>query len=95
MARARARREVDEGSRRLLEALAREWGRSATRRLPPEFVGHMRAAAREVVLAVTALCDSVLKAAETRTVEARRRVERMSVTPAPPSRRRAPSKRWG
>lgn len=95
MARAGARREVDEGSRRLLEALTREWGRSATRRLPPEFVGHMRAAAREVFLAVAALCDSVLKAAETRTAEARRRVERIAVTPAPPSRRRAPSKRRG
>jgi hypothetical protein len=55
----------------------------------------MRAAAREVFLAVAALCDSVLKAAETRTAEARRRVERITVTPAAPSRRRAPSKRRG
>lgn len=93
MARARARRETETDPRRLIETLTRDWSRSAARRLPPEFVAHMRAAAREIFLAVTALCESALKAAEKRTAEARRRVERIPVTPAAPGRRRATSRR--
>lgn len=95
MARARARRKADRGLGRRIETAARDWSRSAERRLPPEFATHMRAAMREAVLAVAALCTSVLKAAEEKTAAARRRVERIPVTPAAPRQRRATSKRRG
>lgn len=95
MARAGARRETDTGLGRLIESATRDWGRSAARRLPPEFVTHMRAAVRETFLAVAALCTSALKAAEERTAAARRRAERIAVTRAAPSRRRTTSKRRG
>jgi len=93
MARARARRETERGPRRLIETLTREWGRSAARRLPPEFVAHMRAAVRETFLAFTTLCETALKAAEERTAHTRRRVERIPVTSAAPGRRRGTSRR--
>jgi hypothetical protein len=95
MARAGARREADTGLGRLIEMATRDWGRGATRRLPPEFVTHMRAAVRETFLAVAALCTRALKAAEETTAAARRRVERIPVTRPAPTRRRTPSKRRG
>lgn len=95
MARARARREAGNGLGRLIETATRDWGRSAARRLPPEFTTHMRAAVRETFLAIVALCTSVLKKAEERATAARRRAERIPVTRAAPSRRRTTSKRRG
>lgn len=93
MARAGARREAKDGAGMLLETLTRRWGRAATRRLPPEFVAHLRAAVRETFLAVAVLCESALKAAEAKTAQARRRAERIPVTPGAPGRRRAARRR--
>lgn len=95
MARAGARREADPGLGRLIEMVGRDWGRGAAKRLPPEFVTHMRTAVRETFLAVAALCMSALKAVEERTATAQRRVERIAVTRPAPNRRRTTSKRRG
>jgi hypothetical protein len=91
-----ATRDVVDGPAKLLEAMTRQWGQSAMKRLPPEFVGHMRAAMRELFLAGAALCDSALKTAEEKTAQARRRVQRIPVTTAPrASRRRAAARPRG
>lgn len=94
MARTSAR-ETPDGIRSLIETLTRQFGQRATRRLPPEFVGHMQAAVRELFLAAAVLCDIALKTAEETTAEARRRVQRIPVSAAPASRRRATSRRRG
>lgn len=88
-----ARREPDTRLATLLENLSRDWSRRALRRLPPEFTAHMRAAVRELFLAGAALGESALRAAEARTAEARRRVERIPVGPRPGTRPRATRRR--
>lgn len=88
MARTGVRREADARLPTLLEALAREWSRRAAPRLPAEFTAHLRAAVRELVLAGAALGESVLRSAGARAAEARRRAERIPVSPRRASRRR-------
>jgi hypothetical protein len=85
---------TSDGVRRLIETLTREFGQRAARRVPPEFLGHMQAAVRELFLAAAVLCDTALKTAEETTAEARRRVHRIPVSAAPASRRR-PARRRG
>lgn len=95
MAKAARRETPGDGAGHLIETLTRDWAQNAARRLPPEFVGHVRAALRELFLAVSVLCDSALKTAEETAAAARQRVQRIPVSAAPATgeRRRAKTRR--
>jgi hypothetical protein len=95
MAKARARGAAPSGPGRLLKKLTGEWEQTLARRLPPEFTTHMRAALRELFLAIAALSESALHAAEARTAAARRRVERIPIGLRPGRRPRRTGQRRG
>ena len=61
----------------LVSGAIRSWERGAKQALPPPVRAHLRAAAREGLLAVATLCEEILRGAETRTRRARKRVERI------------------
>jgi hypothetical protein len=88
-------RAAEHGFGKRLEILTREWERNVARRLPPEFVAHLRTAVRELFLAVAALSESALQAAGAKTAAARRRVERIPIGAPPATRRRAGNRRRG
>ncbi len=83
-------------ARELVGAVIRSWERGARQALPPAVRGHLRAAAREGLLAVATLCEEILRGAEARTRRARKRVERIPVAAgAPGGRRPRPRRRGG
>lgn len=70
----------------LVRSFAREWARGAQTALPPQVRTHLRAAAREGLLAMATLWEEILRGAEEQTRRARRRVERIPVEGGAPSR---------
>lgn len=85
----------------LVGRFAREWARGAQTALPPQVRAHLRAAAREGLLAMATLWEAILRGAEEQTRRARRRVERIPIKgeapsrPKPRGRRRRRSGRLG
>ena len=70
----------------LMSGMVRDWERSAKQALPPQVKGHLRAAAREGLLAVALLCEGIVHGAERQARQARRRIERIAAEGASPSR---------
>lgn len=70
----------------LVSGVVRNWERGAKRALPPDIRGHLRAAAREGLLAVALLCEGIVHGAERQARRARRRIERMPVEGTRPGR---------
>lgn len=77
----------------LVRGMIRSWERGAKQALPPQVRVHLRAAAREGLLAVALLCEGIVRGAEERTRQARRRLERITVEGPAPSRSAARTRR--
>jgi len=95
MARTSRPRERNQGQA-VVRALVRDWTREARSALPPQFRGHARVAVREGLLALTSLCEEILRRVEMRTQHVSRRLERIPVTGTTgrgPRKRRARGRR--
>lgn len=71
---------------KLLRSLTRGWERGAQKAVSPEVRAHLRAAAKEGLLAMAILCEEIFRGAEEQTRRARRRVERISIEGRSPRR---------
>lgn len=76
MARKRARAGMGPAA---VRAAAQRWAETWARGLSPTVRAHLRAAGRELLLALAALCEDLLRGAEERTRRVRRRVERIPI----------------
>jgi hypothetical protein len=70
----------------LVSGMVRDWEHGTKQALPLQVRRHLRAAAREGLLAVALLCEGIVHGAERQARAARRRIERIPAKDAAPSR---------